>query len=82
MSVPDKCLFTHACSPAVFRVVFTALLFCAMLYKMEAKSSAQMGRIRRFFIRCLPIPFTPHRESVHVSEREIFSTNYSKFALE
>ena len=49
---------------------------------MEAKSSAEMGRIRRFFTRCLPIPFTPHRESVHVSEREIFSPNCSKFALE
>ena len=51
-----------------------------IVYNMKAKSSTQM---ERFFTRRLPIAFTLKTMLVHVSEREnVFSLNYSKFALE
>ena len=46
---------------------------------MEAKSSPQMVR---FFTRCLPTAVTLKTMFVHVSEREIFSPNCCKFAVE
>ena len=62
------------------------LLFCAILYNMEAKSSAQMGHIRCFFDPMLANCVHTKNyvgQNVHVSERQIlFSPNCRKFAIE
>ena len=56
-----------------------ALSFCAMLYNMEAKLSAQMGHIRRFS-QCLLIAFTLKRCAF--TFLKYFSLICSKFAVE
>ena len=62
--------------------VFTKYWFINILrhiHDMEAKSSPQMVH---FFTQCLPTAFTLKTMFVHISEREIFSPNCCKFAIE
>ena len=49
---------------------------------MEAKSCAQMGHIRSFFTRCLPIAFIAKRCSFMFLTVKFFSLNCSKVAVE
>ena len=65
----------------VYSIVYTVNEVVSLIYNNCSEISViQLGGV--FFTRCLPIAFTQETMFVHVYDREFFSPNCSKFAVE